>query len=70
MKKYSDIISGAVLFVLAAVYYVMATQIKQYNAGLPGTITSDFIPKVYVVLFLALTHYPDPVILKVNIIKV
>ena len=47
MKKYSDIISGAVLFVLAAVYYAMATQIKQYNSGLPGIITSDFIPKVY-----------------------
>ena len=55
MKKYSDIISGAVLFVLAAVYYVMATQIKQYNAGLPGTITSDFIPKVYGIAVMVLS---------------
>lgn len=36
MKKYSDIISGAVLFVLAAVYYAMATQIKQYNSRPAG----------------------------------
>ena len=43
------------LFVLAAVYYVMATQIKQYNAGLPGTITSDFIPKVYGIAVMVLS---------------
>ena len=55
MKKYSDIISGAVLFVLAAVYYVMATQIKQYNSGLPGIITSDFIPKVYGIAVMVLS---------------
>lgn len=36
MKKYSDIISGAVLFVLSAVYYAMATQIKQYNSRPAG----------------------------------
>ena len=55
MKKYSDIISGAVLFVLAAVYYAMATQIKQYNSGLPGIITSDFIPKVYGIAVMVLS---------------
>ena len=55
MKKYSDIISGAVLFVLAAVYYAMATQIKQYNSGLPGIVTSDFIPKVYGVAVMVLS---------------
>lgn len=47
MKKYRDIISGAVLFVLAAAYYVMAMGIKQYNAGQKGIITSDFMPKIY-----------------------
>ena len=55
MKKYSDIISGAVLFVLAAVYYAMATQIKQYNSGLPGIVTSDFIPKVYGIAVMVLS---------------
>lgn len=55
MKKYSDIVSGAVLFVLAAVYYAMATQIKQYNSGLPGIITSDFIPKVYGIAVMVLS---------------
>lgn len=47
MKKYSEIISGVVLFAVAAVYFVMAFSIKQFNAGQPGIITSDFMPKIY-----------------------
>ena len=55
MKKYSDVISGAILFVLSAVYFTMALDIKQYNAGQPGIITSDFIPKVYGVAVMVLS---------------
>ena len=47
MKKYSEIISGLVLFVLSSVYFWMAFGIKQFNAGKPGIVTSDFMPKIY-----------------------
>lgn len=47
MKKYGEIISGAVVFLAAAVYYGMAFGIKQFGAGQPGIITSDFMPKIY-----------------------
>lgn len=47
MKKYTDIIGGAAVFLLAAVYFVMAFQIKQFGAGQAGIITSDFMPKLY-----------------------
>ena len=55
MKKYRDILSGTVLFLLAAAYFVMAMDIKQYNAGQPGIITSDFIPKIYGIAVMALS---------------
>lgn len=55
MKKYNNIISGVVLFMLAAVYFVMAFSIKQFNAGQPGIITSDFLPKVYGASVMALS---------------
>ena len=55
MKKYSDIISGVILFMLAAVYFVMAFGIKQFNAGQPGIITSDFLPKIYGMAVMALS---------------
>ena len=47
MKKYSEIISGVVLFALSTVYFWMAFSIKQFNAGQPGIVTSDFMPKIY-----------------------
>lgn len=47
MKKYSEVISGVVLFALAAVYFWMALSIKQFNAGQPGIVTSDVMPKIY-----------------------
>ena len=47
MKKYSEIISGVVLFALSTVYFWMAFGIKQFNAGKPGIVTSDFMPKIY-----------------------
>lgn len=47
MKKYSDVISGAILFILSTAYYVMALDIKQFNAGQTGIVTSDFMPKIY-----------------------
>ena len=47
MKKYSEVISGVVLFVLSAVYFWMSFGIKKFNAGQPGIVTSDFMPKIY-----------------------
>ena len=47
MKKYSEVISGVVLFALSTVYFWMAFGIKQFNAGKPGIVTSDFMPKIY-----------------------
>ena len=47
MKKYSDVISGAILFILSTAYYVMALDIKKFNAGQTGIVTSDFMPKIY-----------------------
>lgn len=47
MKKYREIIGGSVFFLFSAVYYAMSLQIKQFGAGQPGIITSDFLPKIY-----------------------
>ncbi len=47
MKKYGEIISGAAVFLVAAIYYTMAFGIKQFGAGQPGIVTSDFMPKIY-----------------------
>lgn len=55
MKKYSEVIGGVVLFVLSAVYFAMAFGIKQFNAGQPGIVTSDFMPKIYGVAVMVLS---------------
>lgn len=47
MKKYGELIGGVAVFMIAAVYFWMAFSIKQFNAGQPGIITSDVIPKIY-----------------------
>lgn len=47
MKKYGELIGGVVVFMVAAVYFWMAFSIKQFNAGQPGIITSDVMPKIY-----------------------
>jgi len=47
LKKYGELIGGAVVFVIAAVYFWMAFSIKQFGAGQPGIVTSDVMPKIY-----------------------
>lgn len=47
MKKYGELIGGIVVFIIAAVYFWMAFSIKQFNAGQPGIVTSDVMPKIY-----------------------
>lgn len=47
MKKYGELIGGIAVFMIAAVYFWMAFGIKQFNAGQPGIITSDIMPKIY-----------------------
>lgn len=55
MKKYREIIGGVVFFVFALAYFVMAFGIKQFGAGKPGIVTSDFMPKIYGGLILILS---------------
>ena len=47
LKKYGELIGGIAVFMIAAVYFWMAFGIKQFNAGQPGIITSDIMPKIY-----------------------
>lgn len=47
MKRYGELISGVVVFMIAAVYFWIAFSIKKFGAGQPGIITSDVMPKIY-----------------------
>lgn len=55
MKKYGELIGGVVVFMIAAVYFWMAFSIKKFNAGQPGIITSDVMPKIYGVAVMLLS---------------
>lgn len=51
MKKYKEIISGSIIFLVAAVYFGIALTIPEFNDGF---ISSDFMPKLYGILLMVL----------------
>lgn len=52
MKRYRELIGGTVFFIFAAVYFVMALQIPEFNDGF---VSSDAMPKIYGIILMVLS---------------
>ncbi|MDO4305463.1 MAG: tripartite tricarboxylate transporter TctB family protein [Eubacteriales bacterium] len=52
MKKYKEVISGTIIFIFAAVYFGIGLTIPEFNDGF---ISSDFMPKLYGIILMALS---------------
>lgn len=52
MRKYKEVISGSIIFILAAVYFGIGLTIPEFNDGF---ISSDFMPKLYGIILMALS---------------
>lgn len=54
LKKYKEIISGGLIFIFAATYFVIALSIPEFNDGF---ISSDFMPKIYGIVLMILAAF-------------
>lgn len=54
LKEYKEIISGVIIFIFAAVYFIIALSIPEFNDGF---ISSDFMPKIYGVVLMLLSAF-------------
>ena len=52
MQRRRELIGGTIFFIFAAVYFVMALQIPEFNDGF---VSSDAMPKIYGILLMLLS---------------